>query len=219
MNLEDAIYELKNMKDYCEDCRKDPFSDGIWQREAKALDMAIKALESKLEKEKRIKEKIYKMRFTVADLVISNLNVQKDSAYERTIIQKKVYLLKTINLDLGFLFVWSLYGPFSNNLSDYLEENFVKIQKADQASLSLSDQARFKIDQVNSLEKVPIEAGLTKMEWFILLSSVSYIANNPRSWKIEKESDIFENLQEQIPRYSKNQFELALKTLKEKNFL
>lgn len=94
---------------------------------------------------------------------------------ERVFVQKAIYLLQVLGLDLRFRFSWYLRGPYSKTLSQCVYEIY-----DDQELKDRSDKLKLKpeIDPVLTqlkgwMDKVP--TGLELSQWFELLSSIHYV--------------------------------------------
>lgn len=111
--------------------------------------------------------------------VASELNGEDLRSLEaRLRLQKKIYLLKLVGLDLGYVFGWDLYGPYSKELAD----DVARYQADDAgirevaADLQLTAAAKKKIDQVKNLMAVPETAAIAETLWLELLASMHYLA-------------------------------------------
>lgn len=94
---------------------------------------------------------------------------------DRIFLQKAIYIIQVLGIDLRFRFSWYIYGPYSKELTHaaYDLDNNAELQKkADK--LTIKKEAKKKIDLLKQLlEKRPHD--LDKSHWFELLSSIHYI--------------------------------------------
>jgi len=99
---------------------------------------------------------------------------------DRLFLQKAIYLLQILGVDLRFRFSWYLRGPYSNALtqcafeidgSDTLKSNFDKLKLRPEVLQVLEYHKRWLQDK---------PATLSKPRWFELLSSMHYLKHISR---------------------------------------
>ena len=109
------------------------------------------------------------------------LNGTEAAGLERRIIlQKKIHLLQSCGVQLGYAFVWDLYGPYSKTLAHdiaALEEEEEEIEET-AAELNLTDWAKEQIERVLHLAEIPSHAHIPSGAWVELVSSLIYLAEH-----------------------------------------
>lgn len=99
---------------------------------------------------------------------------------DRLFLQKAIYLLQILGVDLRFRFSWYLRGPYSNALtqcafeidgSDTLKSNFDKLKLRPEVLQVLEYHKRWLQDK---------PATLSKPRWLELLSSIHYLIHISR---------------------------------------
>lgn len=96
---------------------------------------------------------------------------------DRKRVQKAVYLVQQIGLDLGYQYGWYVMGPYSAALTrDYYElAASLEDGEEDFATVELRGPVRERIDQVKPLMKVPADCSLDQPSWLELIASVHYL--------------------------------------------
>ena len=152
-------------------------------------------------------------------MIFQKMKISKESFDDRLVCQKKIYLLQSLGVDLGYTYNWYIRGPYSPTLTDYIYNNLDILNSNDFEKYHLSEKAEQCIEKVNSLEDKKIQ-GMEIVSWYELLASLLYIYNNKISWKIDnQESSLFEVLMKYKPQYNKEQCCYAFSVLKEKDFV
>ncbi len=147
-------------------------------------------------------------------LILHKLFIKNNTFENRSIAQKKVYLLQELGTTLHYFFGWQLHGPFSSAFGDFLADSldFADIDE----SMRLTKKTTANIDKVNSLdEKKPCGT----MAWYEMLASILFIFRNADSWAAHTDSEVFKALKKQKPRVDKKVFVAALDALRENGFL
>lgn len=117
-------------------------------------------------------------------LVIRELRELRDfslkSFDDRLFLQKAIYLLQILGVDLRFRFSWYLRGPYSNALtqcafeidaSDTLKSDFDKLTLRSEVLQVLKFHKQW-------LQKIPVS--LSRPRWLELLSSIHYLIHISR---------------------------------------
>ena len=117
-------------------------------------------------------------------MVFQKLCIGKSTFEERLICQKKVYLLQSLGVHLGFNYDWYIYGPYSKGLASYVYSNFDVLSDCDFTKYRLSKKVIDKIDIVNNLTNEKTEE-LTDANWYELLASLLYISEHRYFWNIK----------------------------------
>lgn len=149
----------------------------------------------------------------VNGLIFNQLGINtKDSLEDRVIIQKKIYLLQSLGIDLGYSYNWYLKGPYSTTLTNYIYEklDFLNQSKDIFEQYQLNNSVTTKIAKVNSISSgKPHE--LSTDAWYELIASLIYICKNRSSWEIAgDEESIISALRAKKPHFSVQNCEDAL---------
>jgi uncharacterized protein YwgA len=126
-----------------------------------------------------------------------------DKFADRLLIQKSIYLLQVLGIDLRFRFGWFPRGPYSEELAQVSQEIMSAKQELDKISpgFHLQQEAATKVLAVkNAIEKYPDD--LDRAKWAELLSSIDYILNIAKP----NESIEHEKLVSLLAAYGKDQF-------------
>lgn len=94
---------------------------------------------------------------------------------ERVFVQKAIYLLQVLDIDLRFRFSWYLRGPYSTDLTQcvFEIEGDQKLQERAE-TYSLRKEVVPAVDRLHGfLKAMPLP--LTEPEWLELLSSIHYL--------------------------------------------
>ena len=97
---------------------------------------------------------------------------------DRIAFQKKIYLLQACGIDLGYVFGWDLYGPYSKSLAQdagSYGDNKNEIDKA-AGKLRLTEWSQQILKCTESLKVLPKKEKIKQAEWLELLSSLHYLA-------------------------------------------
>lgn len=152
-------------------------------------------------------------------IVFQKLGISTESIDDGLTYQKKIYLLQSLGTDLGYIFKWIVFGPYSPSLNDYVYDNLEVLLSSDFSGYSLSSSAENNIDIVNSLSEDK-RADLGIASWYELLASLLHIFNNKRRLKIDKGEDaLFDRLIKYNPQYDKEQCSYAFSVLRKKGFI
>jgi hypothetical protein len=104
-----------------------------------------------------------------------------DSLETRIAFQKTVYLLQLSGLDIGYVFGWELYGPYSKSLAGNVrlyEESRCEVDKVAE-QLVLTQWAQDMITRTRkflSPPESPDVAPVKPSEWLEVLTSLHYLA-------------------------------------------
>ncbi len=153
-------------------------------------------------------------------IVFQKLNISKSTFEERLVCQKKIYLLQSLNVPLGFYFDWYVYGPYSKNLTAYVYDNYDLLIQSDFSKYRLSDTAKTKIQTVNQLE-IKNSTQLSIPLWYELLASLLYIYKNPFLYK--NTEPVTEKLCCQVlstlkPKFKQEDYKEAIRCLSDNGF-
>ena len=152
-------------------------------------------------------------------IIFQKMNIQLKTFDERLISQKKIYILQSLGIDLGYSYNWYVYGPYAPTLANYMYNNLDLLNSSDFSEYTLAETVEKNIDMVESLGKGK-PADLSLASWYELIASLLYIHNNRESWRINSdEESLFNQLIESKPKYSKEQCEKAWKYLRTNNFI
>ena len=151
----------------------------------------------------------------VTNTVLRALNAKTRTSNDRLVVQKKVYLLQSLGTNLNYFFGWYEHGPFSSALDDFLVTEFSFGGSGN--GLQLNDSARANVEKVNSLaDKNDTPYGNTR--WYEMLASILFIFQNPKSWQVRTDEDVFMAIKRHKSRVDRSVFDFALKTLREEGF-
>jgi uncharacterized protein YwgA len=96
---------------------------------------------------------------------------------ERFNIQKKVYLVQLMGLDLGYRFGWYLRGPYSTDLTaeafTLLEE--LRANETDHEGQKLAPDATQRVAKATKLWEAPPGLSVSADQWLELLASLHYL--------------------------------------------
>jgi len=110
-------------------------------------------------------------------LVLKELGgFQIQNLEDRVFVQKAIYLLQVLGVDLRFRFSWYLRGPYSKGLAQSVYEI-----EADSGLKTTADQLQLRpelspvIGQLKTWQNSKPESITQQSKWFELLSSIHYI--------------------------------------------
>jgi uncharacterized protein YwgA len=95
----------------------------------------------------------------------------------RITFQKRVYLLQAAGLDLGYLFSWDQFGPYSKELA----EDGAALDASRQDTRDAAKGLRFRqevqatLGRIKDLMLRPSGSAITQAAWLEMLSSVHFI--------------------------------------------
>ena len=135
-------------------------------------------------------------------LIFKGLNIdRKETLDERIMIQKKVYLLQQLGIDLGYQYDWYLKGPYSPTLIEYIHNNHDLLNSIETAGFSLNKEVIDKIKIVNNLI-TDKPRDIEESSWYELLTSILYTYNENHMWCIDRnKEEITRILQMEKPKY------------------
>lgn len=84
-------------------------------------------------------------------MIFQKMRISIESFDERLICQKKIYLLKSLGTDLGYVYNWYVHGPYSPTLTSYVYNNIDVLKNEDFSRWKLSKNAENNIEIVNKL--------------------------------------------------------------------
>ena len=139
-------------------------------------------------------------------LVFQALGISKDTFDDRLLSQKKMFLLQELGVNLGYTYNWYVHGPYSPDLTTYIFHKLDVLKEQDFSEYRFSEAVQGKVNTVNALAAKKPDA-LSMCSWYELLASVLYIKTK---WKKE---DVFASLVKHKPKFTKEQFEAAVREL------
>lgn len=145
-------------------------------------------------------------------LLFKLLKVSTDTFEERIIYQKKIYMLQSAGLNLGYDYSWYLKGPYSPRLTTYIYDNLDVLSSLDFTTYNLKEDVAERVSKINNFDKSK-PPNLRNDEWYELLASLLFLHNNSASWKLQNEEDCIQKLTELKPHYSRENCEFAFKSL------
>lgn len=150
-------------------------------------------------------------------IIFQKMGIGKSTFDERLICQKKIYLLQSLGVSLGYDYNWYVHGPYSPSLTSYVYDNLDALTTKSFEGYSLTSEAERNVQRVNELENDKPD-DLTVSSWYELLASLLYIFVNRESWKIE-DDQLFDTLIKYKPKYSNEQCENAFEILEKRQFI
>ncbi|MDU1911928.1 hypothetical protein [Fusobacterium sp.] len=154
-------------------------------------------------------------------IIFQKMRLSNESFEDRLISQKKIYLLESLGIDLGYKYNWYTRGPYSPSLAIDLETTLDILKANNYAkTYKLNDNVEKNIKKVKFFEKKKNE-NMKTAEWYELLASLLYIYTNKESWKIDisNKNSLFEKLIAYKSKYDINQCEFAFNILTEQKFI
>lgn len=129
-------------------------------------------------------------------------NLQIEDFTARKILQKKIYLLQLLGIDLGYRYNWYLYGPYCPALANDTFTLRDEIRYYDEFKhYELNSKTNSKCDKLN---KFAIPTGTPKTnesEWLELVASLHYL-KHIAYWSAKNNPDfeeVFQKLGESKP--------------------
>jgi hypothetical protein len=103
-----------------------------------------------------------------------------DSIEERIELQKKVYLLALCGINLGYIYSWDMYGPFSRTLAAHIRQLAAHKEEVDRIAekLRLSAKAVAGIKAAEDLMKNPEGSDAPRDIWLEMLTTVHFLAQH-----------------------------------------
>lgn len=152
-------------------------------------------------------------------IIFQRMGIKKDSFDDRLLCQKKVYLLQSLGIDLGYTYNWYVRGPYSPSLTNYIYSNLDVLSSNDFSKYKLSEAAEKSIGQVNILA-IERKEDMGLASWYELLASLLYIDKNRQSWNIDgQDVSLFCTLMKQKPKYNAEQCQYAYGVLRKRGFV
>jgi len=153
-------------------------------------------------------------------LIFQKLNLSKETFNDRLICQKKIYLLQSVGVDLGYEYNWYVRGPYSPSLTTYIYNNLDMLKNYDFSKYALNHDAEKFIEKVNNLSQKK-SLDISDASWYELLASLLFIHNNKMGWKITSDNpeDLYTMLIQYKPQYNREQCKAAFDILNEEAFI
>jgi uncharacterized protein YwgA len=100
-----------------------------------------------------------------------------DTFKDRLCIQKKVYLVQTAGLDLGYRYNWYLKGPYCPKLTEdvYLLKGELEKEENEYKEYELNEKAKECIKKAKKILDLPPDTQIDEAEWVELLASLHYL--------------------------------------------
>lgn len=153
-----------------------------------------------------------------------NGGIKIDAFSERLKLQKYIYLVQQVAIDLGYRHSWYVHGPYSPDLTEtayqYVASKsyYDKIYKKQKYGVSTTGKE--KLDIINRLLKnIP---GLDETSWLELLASIHYLKKF--AFSNDKGEISNDEVHEKLQAYGKDQFKRdivskACEALKSENLI
>ena len=129
---------------------------------------------------------------------------QIDELDDRVFLQKIIYLLQLLGVNLGFRFSWYKIGPYSSDLAKtaYQIQECIEEYTNELSGVKIRDDVEEKIDMLKNVkDQKPDNISLHK--WFELVSSIHYLkyisATDPSSITAD-------NIEDQLHKAGKTNF-------------
>ena len=146
-------------------------------------------------------------------LIFKSLSLNQEVS---SIIQRKIYLLQSLGTDLGLHFVFFQRGPYSSELSDYLNSSLGIISSLSFTNCVLRSEVRDNVKHIRKLETFRV---CDNKIWFNLLSSLVYINKNNDSFNIDNDKEsVIHKLYNFVTEYRKEHCDYAWNILEQENF-
>jgi len=144
------------------------------------------------ERLRKIAEILDKIQAPEFDTYIQNL-------YQRKLVQKKIFLLQELGLNLNYLFKWNAFGPYSEELSEDIREVLLRKKKGARykADIKLTSGEETIVNKLSYFEKYEIRDPENRATFYEIISSIQFLSSRfpSRFAKLtDKESAIIENL-------------------------
>lgn len=149
-----------------------------------------------------MKSELISTGLILKELQCFNINTLRD----RILLQKKVYLLQQIGVNLGLSYSWYLHGPYSKELTA-LAYQCVPMGEDIFLSYSLKSAVISKVEQINNLFlKVPKTLKMEESDWYELIASIVYSQKQGR-----EEKDAIQEVLKLKPKFNQIEAEAAIK--------
>lgn len=103
-------------------------------------------------------------------------NLQIEDFTARKTLQKKIYLLQLMGIDLGYRYNWYLYGPYCPALANDTFTLRDEIRYYDEFNhYELNSKTNSKIDTLNKITIPPDTPETSEPEWLELVASLHYL--------------------------------------------
>jgi uncharacterized protein YwgA len=103
-------------------------------------------------------------------------NLQIEGFTARKILQKKIYLLQLMGIDLGYRYNWYLYGPYCPALANDTFTLRDEIRYYDEFKhYELNSKTNSKFDKLNKITIPPDSPETSEPEWLELVASLHYL--------------------------------------------
>lgn len=151
---------------------------------------------------------------TIVDNLILRLFENINEDIDKNTLQKKVYLLQSMNVDLGYDFIWYLRGPYSQELLEKISDLPKEVDN-DYDKIILRQDILENIIIINNLILLKPD-NLNVEMWYRLLASMTFININQYMWnnRWPKKSPE-EILQTEMPIYTMEDCVEAQRVLKD----
>ncbi|MHA1793251.1 MAG: hypothetical protein ACTSVI_11440 [Promethearchaeota archaeon] len=141
-----------------------------------------------------IRERMCKLYTLSEQMNFPSLNEYESEFFQRKILQKKIYLLQQMGLDLSYFFGWFAYGPYSEDLTLDLKQVIrrrMKNRPPVNYDKVLTGHEQ-KISKLNKIEKELNEIDRNKLDllYEIIASFIFLYTHFPNRYKKENDGDI-----------------------------
>jgi uncharacterized protein YwgA len=107
----------------------------------------------------------------------AGIEINLDRFSQRFNVQKRVYLIQIVGVDLGYRYGWYLRGPYSSTLTAdaFALRDEAADGEQDHFGCSLTPEQVEKIEKARSLWALPNDVAVSNDEWLELLASLHYL--------------------------------------------
>jgi len=114
------------------------------------------------------------LKLVLDKIGFGDINIEDFTA--RKILQKKIYLLQLMGIDLGYRYNWYLYGPYCPALANDTFTLRDEIRYYDEFKhYELNSRTNNKFDTLNKITIPPDTPETSEPEWLELIASLHYL--------------------------------------------
>jgi hypothetical protein len=135
--------------------------------------------------------------------------ISLDTFRDRLLLQKAVYLIQLVGIDMGYRFSWYLRGPYSSVLTDNLFELKSDYRLYDDLSsrYDLADDIIPLIRKCKTLLRKPQNVDLDTAFWYELLASLHYLKHITYIPGVNNQEKTFDIVYKYLPSRKKEIFD------------
>lgn len=125
------------------------------------------------------------------------VKVEVDTLKKRKLLQKTIYLIQAIGLDLGYHFGWYEMGPYGPSLAEDYHSLSAALATGDDEikNYRIRDSVADQLEKLKPLLTSPQRVNLSQDDWLELLASIHFLAKVAGyTWE-----EILETLQNEKP--------------------